>query len=376
MRIVIVAGEISGDILGAGLLQRMISMHPNIEFVGIGGEKMQALGFTSLFPLERLSVMGFVEPLKRLPELLHIRKTLKNYCIDNKVDLFIGIDSPDFNLPIERYVKERGIKSAHYVSPSVWAWRQGRIKGIKKSVDLMLTLLPFEADFYRKHQVPVAFVGHTLADQIAMEPNVVLARKKLGIDNGIPVVALMPGSRGGEVAMLGRLFLEVAHSISQTVSSCHFVLPAANKERLAQILAIKAEFPLLSLQVLDGDSHTAMEASDVVLLASGTTALEAMLLKKPMIVAYKVTRITYWLLSKLVKTPFISLPNLLANRLVVPEIIQDEATCERLVLEVRRLLLEAEAKQYQLDEFYRLHDSIRCNANQKAAQAIETLLCK
>lgn len=376
MLIVIVAGEMSGDILGAGLIKNLQLLHPNAKFVGIGGEKMQALGFVSLFPMERLSVMGFIEPLKRLPELLGIRQSIKQYCINQAADLFIGIDSPDFNLSIERFVKAHGIKTVHYVSPSVWAWRQGRIKGIKKSVDLMLTLLPFEADFYRKHQVPVEFVGHTLADEIAMEPNTTLARERLHIPLHKKVITLMPGSRGGEVDLLGRLFFEVAEALNTQIADCHFILPAANADRKAQINIIQKDFLSLSVQVLDGDSHTAMEAADVVLLASGTTALEAMLLKKPMVVAYKLAPLTYFIFSLLIKTPFISLPNLLAKKAIVPEIIQHAATKERLLSELSSLLTDSLARQQQIEPFYLLHQLIRCDANKKAAAAIEALLCK
>jgi lipid-A-disaccharide synthase len=373
MKIVIVAGEASGDILGAGLMQSLQKLNPHCVFSGIGGAKMQALGFTSLFPLERLSVMGIIEPLKRLPELLHIRKSIKQYCVDNAVDLFIGIDSPDFNLPIEKHLKSQAIKTVHYVSPSVWAWRQGRIKNIKKSVDLMLTLLPFEASFYEEHNVPVKFVGHTLADDIPLEPNTDKAREALDISNQQPVIALMPGSRGGEVALLGPVFLQVAEQIQQRIGNCLFVIPAANELRKQQIIEQLTAYKHLSVKLLDGQSHLAMEASDAVLLASGTTALEAMLLKKPMVVAYKMAPLSYAIISRLVKSPYIALPNLLANTMLVPELLQDDASIENLTQALERALNDKQLREHQIQQFHQLHLHIRCNASQTAAEAIMRL---
>jgi lipid-A-disaccharide synthase len=375
MRIMIVAGEASGDILGAGLMKSLQALRTDIEFFGIGGPLMQSLGFNSLYPMERLSVMGIVEPLKRLPELLHIRKSLKQQALQQKIDLFIGIDSPDFNLNIEYFLKFQGIKTAHYVSPSVWAWRQGRIKKIKKSVDLMLTLLPFEAEFYQQHNVPVRFVGHTLADDLPMNPDVESARKKLHISPAHFVIALLPGSRAGEVALLGRLFLQVAVHLQQKLGACHFVLPAANEHRKLQIQAQLAEFPQLSVQLLDGQSHLAMEAADAVLLASGTTALEAMLLKKPMVVAYKLAPLSAFIIARLIKTPFVALPNLLAKKMLVKELLQGEATVDNLAAAMLDILSNESVKQSQVAEFYQLHESIRKNASDTAAQAIMELLC-
>lgn len=376
MRIAVVAGEASGDTLGAGLMQALWQLSPEIEFVGIGGPKMCALGFTSLFPMERLSVMGLVEPLKRLPELLNIRKTIKHYCLDQQVDLFIGIDSPDFNLNIERRLKQHGIKTVHYVSPSVWAWRQGRIKKIRQSVDLMLTLLPFEAGFYQDNDVPVAFVGHPLADDIALEPDVAQARTALGLPSDLPVVALMPGSRGGEVALLGALFLQVAFALQKQVGPCRFLLPAANAERKQQIQQILQDADLQELEVtlLDGQSHLAMEAADAVLLASGTTALEAMLLKKPMVVAYKMAPLSYAIISRMLKSRYVSLPNLLADAELVPEILQENATRENLTAALQRALTDDAYRQSQIDAFHALHESIRCDASATAAKAIMELL--
>lgn len=374
MQVVIVAGEASGDILGAGLIEALKALNPDIRFAGIGGPKMLAQGFSSLYPLERLSVMGIIEPLKRLPELLHIRKAIKQYCIDNSVDLFIGIDSPDFNLPIEFFLKKRGVKTVHYVSPSVWAWRQGRIKKIRQSVDLMLTLLPFEASFYQEHHVPVKFVGHTLADQIPEIPDVIAARALLDIPAQKYIIALLPGSRGGEVELLGELFLEVAAKIESRLGDCLFLIPAANEQRKKQILLQIEKFPGLPVRLFDGQSHDVMAAADAVLLASGTTALEAMLLKKPMVVAYKMSPVSYAIISRLLKSKYIALPNLLEDSMLVPEVLQDNATIENLSNALEQALCDSTFREQQINAFYRLHKHIRCDANATAARAVMELL--
>lgn len=379
MLIAIVAGESSGDILGAGLIRSLKKIDPTLEFVGVGGSKMIAEGLESLFPIDRLSVMGIMEPLKRLPELLHIRKTIKNYCLNNNVSLFIGIDSPDFNLPIEHFLKQHGKKTVHYVSPSVWAWRQGRIKKIAQSVDLMLTLLPFEASFYQAHQIPVQFVGHPLADDIAMHPDTEKARTELGITSAQKVIALMPGSRGGEVKLLGKLFLQVAADIQQRVDGCIFIIPAANAERKAQLEnqlhELGTDFTRsVNIRLIDGQSHRVMEAADAVLLASGTTALEAMLLKKPMVVSYKMAPLSYAIISRMLKSKYISLPNLLADKALVPEILQNDATVQRLSSELEKALTDKKYRSDQVNAFYQLHETIRCDASAVAAKAVMRLL--
>ena len=285
-----VAGEASGDILGADLIRALKTQFPNAIFEGIGGPKMQAEGFQSLFEMDRLSVMGFVEPLKRLPELLSIRRSIVERYLVQKPAVFIGIDSPDFNSGIEQRLHRAGVKTVHYVSPSVWAWRQGRIKKIKKSVDLMLCLLPFEAGFYKQHQVPVRFVGHPLAGQMAEQPDTQAARSRLGLNPDRPVLCIMPGSRSGEVELLGELFLDTACAVqAQLGTDLQLVIPAANQARYQQISDILSTKQGLSVELLMQNSHLAMEAADAVLLASGTTALEAMLLKKPMVVSYTST---------------------------------------------------------------------------------------
>lgn len=376
MHIAMVAGEASGDLLGAGLIAALRQYYPDARFSGIGGERMIAEGFESLFAMERLSVMGIVDPLKRLPELLRIRKTIKQHCLDEQVDVFVGIDSPDFNLNIERFAKKHRIKAVHYVSPSVWAWRQGRIHGIKKSIDLMLTLLPFEAAFYQRHQVPVTFVGHPLADDIPLQDVTAAARETLAVERKQTVLALLPGSRRSEVALLGELFLQVAEKLQQDGRLDLLLLPAANAERKAQLEKMLEAFPALNVRLLDGQSHTVMAASDAVLLASGTTALEAMLFKKPMVVAYKMAPLSYWIISRMVRTAYISLPNLLADRALVPEFIQHDATLARLVSGVDNMLHNETERQRQIAAFTALHRQLQADASATAARAIRQLLCK
>ena len=376
LRIGIIVGEASGDQLGAGLIAALQSVHPDAIFEGVGGTKMQVLGCTSLYPMETLSVMGLVEPLKRLPELLRMRRGLVEHFIAQPPDVFIGIDAPDFNLGIELRLKKAGIPTVHYVSPSVWAWRQGRIKKIARAVDHMLTLLPFEAEFYQRHNVPVTFVGHPLADELPLVPDISAARTRLKLASDGPVIALLPGSRQSEVGLLGQLFLDAARLCLQARPDLTFVLPAANPARRQQIDAMLADAGDLPISVLDGQSHLAMEAADVVLLASGTTALEAMLLKKPMVVSYKAGWLTHAIISRMLKVPYVSLPNLLADRELVPEVLQDAATPEALAtLLLERLGDSALAVKLHSD-FTELHQQIQCNGNQKAAEAVLSVIAQ
>ncbi len=377
MRIAIVAGETSGDMLGAGLVKSLKERYPDAEFEGIGGPLMQSHGFNSFVPMERLSVMGLVEVLGRLFELLKVRRDLIRYWKKNPPDVFIGIDAPDFNLTLEQKLREAGIKTAHYVSPSVWAWREKRVFKIAKAVDLMLTLFPFEAKFYEKHDVPVTFVGHHLADKIPLETPSAPARENLGLDTTRPVVCLMPGSRGGEVARLGQLFLQTAERMLQKRNDLQFIIPAASVERRNQIEAQLAEFPVnLPVKVVLGQSHTCMAAADTILLASGTATLEAMLLKKPMVVSYIVAPLTYKILKRLVTQEFVSLPNLLAGRELVPEYLQQDATAENLA-EALLVRLEDSDAMHQLHEtFLFIHRQLKRNADHEAAAAIAELLEK
>ena len=368
----IVAGETSGDLLGADLIRGLKKQYPKAIFEGIGGPKMQSEGFNSLFDMERLSVMGLWEPLKRLPELLSIRRSIIKRYSTQKPIVFIGIDSPDFNAKIEQKLHAVGVKTVHYVSPSVWAWRQGRIKKIKRSVDLMLTLFPFEAGFYEQHQVPVCYVGHPLAKQFPKQPNPSSARQQLDLEESKPTLCIMPGSRSAEVELMAELLLDAAAKASESLGSeLQLVIPAANQSRFDQLQKILGT-KLDKVKLLKQQSHLAMEAADVVLLTSGTTALEAMLLKKPMVVGYRMNALSFKILYPLLKTAYVSLPNLLANQSLVPELIQDKATIESLSAEVVNLF-KANSSGL-VEQFDQLHQQLSLDSSALAAAAISQLI--
>jgi lipid-A-disaccharide synthase len=388
MLIGIVAGETSGDILGAGLIRALRERFPTARFEGVGGPCMLECGFHSITPMERLSVMGFVEPLGRLPELLRLKSDLVKRFGAERPAVFIGIDSPGFNLRLEQSLHDAGISTVHYVSPSVWAWGEKRIHKIAKAVDLMLPLFPFEAAIYQQHNIPVHCVGHPMADRIDPDEDQqqvrVQARQQLAL-SAPEIVCLMPGSRRDEVARLAPVFLKAAIACLQQRPDLHFVIPCANASRLTQVQELITQFlqqhnnsKTLStaFTVLDGQSHEAMRAADMVLLASGTATLEAMLLKRPMIVAYKLSAMTWWLASRLVKVPYISLPNLLAGEELVPEFLQHAVTEEALSQELLAWLDDS-AKQSALhNTFTRIHRSIRLDANAEAAAAIADLISR
>lgn len=381
MHIGIVAGEASGDILGADLIQALMQRFPTCRFSGIGGERMLNLGFESLYPQDRLAVMGFIEPLKRLPELLTIRQQLFQHFVKQKVDIVIAIDSPDFNLTLEKKLRAAHIKTVHYVSPSVWAWRQGRIKLIKKSVDWMLTLLPFEADFYQKHHVPVTFVGHPLADQFPIENDTSQARKllkeikpQLTLDGSKTIIACLPGSRQGEVDKIGPAIWGAMQYLSDSIPQLEIIVPALNRDRRQQIEEQLSLYPNLPISVIDGHSQTLMSASDCVVMASGTTTLEAMLLKKPMVVVYKKDAFSFWLISRMLKTKYISLPNLLLGKMQVPELLQDAATPDTISKAVSYWLDHPQEVAKLQEQFANVHQQLRLNASETASGVIENLL--
>lgn len=373
MRIAIVAGEPSGDLLGAGLIQELKARRPDAVFEGIGGERMRAEGFESLFPLEELSIMGLVEVLRHLPRLLEIRRALAQRYLANPPDVFIGIDSPDFNLGLERQLRAGGVRTVHYVSPTVWAWRQGRIKTIRQAADLVLALFPFETAFYERQGVNSVYVGHPAADRLPLEVDSARYRAELGLDPAATVVALLPGSRGGELAQLGPLFAAAVGLIRAELPDCRFVAPMVNADRRAQFEAALAAAGVREhVQLLDGRSQVAMGAADCVLLASGTATLEAMLLKRPMIAAYRVAPATAWLVKtlRLIKTPHFALPNLLAGEAVIPELIQDDATPERLAAEVLAQLTDRDGRTRLQARFAELHRQLRRDASARAAEAV------
>jgi lipid-A-disaccharide synthase len=376
LRFGIVAGEKSGDILGASLITALRSRYPNCEFVGVGGPAMKAFGCESLTPMDRLSVMGFVEPLGRLPELLTLKKRLEQRFLKDQIAAFIGIDSPDFNLRLAAALHQHGIKTVHYVSPSVWAYRQKRILKIKQSIDLMLTLFPFETAIYEEHKVRVACVGHPLADQIGFEDNKAVHRQELGLTADAQVIALMPGSRAGEIKRLAPTFLEAAMAALQKFPQLSFVIPYSGVEAKAQISALLRAaniFESDQFQLVD-NSHKAISAADMVIMASGTATLEALLLRRPMLICYKVAPLTYAIGSRLLKIPYVGLPNLLAGKRLVPEYLQGQLTASALVNEIENFMTQPAAFADVLSEFERIHKALRTGASDKAAKAITQLV--
>lgn len=380
MHIAMVAGESSGDALGAGLIRALRQRFPDARFEGIGGPRMLAEGFHSRVPMERLSVMGFVEPLGRLPELLRIKRDLVRELDRSRPDVFIGIDSPGFNLRLEKDLHGFGLPTVHYVSPSVWAWGARRIHAMARCVDLMLTLFPFETAIYEEHGIPVHCVGHPLADSIAPGDSGAgreAARERLALPPSAPVVALMPGSRRAEIERLGRLFLQAAGQCLQRRPEMHFVIPCASPERRRQVEALLQQYgPELSARchVLDGDSHTAMQAAHLVLLASGTATLEAMLLKRPMVVCYRLAPLTWMLASRLLRVPHVALPNLLAGRELVPELLQGAVTVPALVDNIHHWLENTGKREELFRAFDDIHRHIRRDADDSAAGAVAGLL--
>lgn len=371
LNVAIVAGEASGDLLGAELIKVLARAVPDLNVVGIGGPLMIAAGCHSLFPMETLSVMGLVEVLGRLPAILKCRKQLYEYFSENKPDVFIGIDSPDFNLPLEKKLKSQGVLTIHYNSPTVWAWREKRLKNIAKSVDLMLTQFPFEAAFYEERQIPVRFVGHPLADLIPLEPDVAAARAELGIASDAKVVAILPGSRQSELKRLAKLFLDTANWCLERDPNLVFIAPMVNQKLHSEFSALLASQNYkLPLTILSGKSRVAMAASDVALLASGTATLEAMLLKKPMVVAYKLSPITYQIAKRMLKIDNYSLPNLLAEENLVPEFMQHAATIENLGSAILERLESKEISAKLKTAFTQIHHGLRRDAAYKVGDAV------
>ncbi len=377
--IAIIAGEVSGDILGAGLIHALKARYPHAKFIGIGGERMIAEGFETLFDMEELSVMGLVEVLKHLPRLLKIRGSIIEQLSVLKPDVFIGIDAPDFNLDVELKLKQRGIKTIHYVSPSVWAWRQKRVYKIAAATNLVLAFLPFEKAFYDRFNVPCRFIGHTMADAIPLKPNRDDACQLLNLDPTQRYVAILVGSRGSEVEFLSEPFLQTAQLLHQRYPDVKFLVPLINQKRRQQFEQIKQRVaPELDMILLDGNARAAMIAAEATLLASGTAALEAMLCKSPMVVGYRMKPFTYFLAKRLVKTKYISLPNLLADEMLVPELIQEDCNPTKLAEKLSLYLSEDKStvqnRHVLLQRFTELHQMIQCNADQQAAQAVIDLL--
>ena len=373
LRVGIVVGELSGDTLGEGFMKAIQEQYPNAEFVGIGGPKMKALGCESLFEMEELAVMGLVEVLGRLPRLLKVKAELVKYFTSNPPDVFIGIDAPDFNLRLELDLKNAGIKTVHYVSPSVWAWRPKRIFKIDKATDLVLAFLPFEKAFYDKYNVACEFVGHTLADAIPLEPNQAQARELLGLEQDKKWLAVLPGSRGGEMKLIAQPFIETCQRIHKKYPDIGFVVAAVNETRKQQFTEIwKATAPELDFVIVQDTARNVITAADSVLLASGTVALECMLLKRPMVVGYKVNKLTGYIVKKLAITEFVSLPNILAGEEIVKEHILEECHPDFLFPSVDAML--SGDNSALIERFTEMHHWIRKDADKQAASQVLKLI--
>lgn len=369
-----VAGEISGDNLAAPLIREIRQRRPEAVFSGIGGPGMLAEGFNSLFDIERLSVNGFIDPIKRLPELIRILVTLRRHFLADPPAVFVGVDFNFFNLLLEQMLNKAGIPTVHYVSPTVWAWRQGRIKKIAKAVDLMLTLYPFEIDVYRQNNIRASFVGHPLADTIPLEADVNAARSQLGYQNSDKIIAILPGSRGSEVKLSGPEFLQAADLCFQKVPELKFLIPAANPARQQQIeTLVYQQASHLPIRILLGNAQAAMACADVVLVNSGTATLEALLLKRPMVMSYRLGKLTYAIVSRMTRNRFFALPNILAEKELVPEFIQDQATPERLS-EALLERLQDTGRAELLAAYREIHLQLRQNSAVRAAEAVLTMI--
>ncbi|MEQ1488431.1 MAG: lipid-A-disaccharide synthase [Methylotenera sp.] len=375
VRIGIVAGESSGDLLGSHLMQALKAKRPDIEFVGIAGPKMMREGAKSLFPIERLSVRGYFEVIKHLYGLLKLRRQLLQHLLNNRIDLFIGIDAPDFNFWLEKQLKNKGITAIHYVSPSVWAWRKNRINKIKHAVTHMLALFPFEPALYQQAGVPVTYVGHPLADMLPLVPDTTAAREGLRLKPESLVIAMLPGSRQSEVQQHAALFVKTAKLIYSEHPETIFLVPLITREtRNIFELAIFNEHESLPIQILFGHAHDAMEAADVIIVASGTATLEAALLKKPMVITYRMPNLSWQLLKRMRLQPYVGLPNILAERFVVPELLQHDATPEKLAQAALKFVHDTSYTADIKAEFTKMHHSLQQNTAEKAAAVILSYL--
>ena len=377
-RFALCAGEASGDLLGAGLIEQLRARFPDAQFAGIGGDAMRAAGFEAWHDAQELAVMGFAEVLSHLPRLLKLRRAFRERLLDWKPDVFIGIDAPDFNLGIERWLKSRGVRTVHYVSPSVWAWREKRAEKIGRSADRVLCLFPMEPAIYAKHDVDARFVGHPLADTMPLEPDREAARTAIGLPADAPVLALLPGSRLGEISRLGAPFLEAAARIAREIPDLQVVIPAANaacRQAIEKLLS-DSPFPIPHSRLLDGQARTAMVAADVVLLASGTATLEAMLAKRPMVVGYRIAPLTHAIVKGLgmLKVDRYALPNVLAGADLAPELMQQDCTPDKLAEAVLGWFRNPDAVASLQSRYREIHLELRRDASARAADAVAELV--
>lgn len=375
MRIAIIAGEASGDLLGAGLIRAVTARHPEARFEGVAGPQMVAAGCDTLYPMERLAVMGLFETFRRFRELHGVRRQLIRYFTDDPPDIFIGVDAPDFNLTLERALRRSGVPTVHYVSPQVWAWRRYRLPKIRRATDMMLTLFPFEEEFFRDQGVCARFVGHPLADVIPEVPDQGAARRALELPARGEIVAILPGSRLSEVSVLAEPMIGTACWLARRRPRMQFIVALVNdqiRDRFETTLSEYDERPDMRLHM--GDARTVMAAADAVLLASGTASLEALLLKRPMVITYRLGRLSWWIAKLVVKVPFAGLPNLLAGRAVVPELLQDDAEPEKLGAALLEFLDNPKLTSALKEEFREIHTMLRNNADERAADAVLELI--
>lgn len=378
IKIGIVAGEASGDLLGSRLIRALKALNPEIEFIGIAGPKMVAEGAISLFPMEKLSLHGFgFDVLKEIPGLLKIRRQLYQYFVDHRPDVFIGIDAPDFNFVLEKKLKKKGINTIHYVSPSIWAWRKGRIGKIKKAVNQVLALFPFEPAIYDAAGLKATYVGHPMADEISLFPDAQDAREQLKISHHSKIIAMLPGSRMGEVRQHALLFVKTAQNIAKLYPDTLFLVPLVTRETrnifedaMFQNFYQHPEEVQPNISILFGHSHLAMQAADFVLVASGTATLEAALLKKPMVITYRMPKLSWQILKRMNYLPWVGLPNILAERFVVPELLQNDATPERIAGTIMDMMIDKPKLDDIRTEFTTMHETLKQDNAKKAAQAI------
>jgi lipid-A-disaccharide synthase len=375
-KIAIVAGEASGDLLGAHLISALKKQRKGLTFFGIAGPKMMNEGATSLFAMEKLSVRGYFEVIMHLRGLLKLRKSLLKQILAEKPDVFIGIDAPDFNFWLERKLKKRGIPTIHYVSPSIWAWRGGRIHKIKRAVTHMLALFPFEPILYESVNMPVTYVGHPLADELPLRPNKRAARELLKLRQNELIIAMLPGSRQSEVQQHAELFVKTAELMNQHHPSAKFIVPLITRETrdIFERALAKTTDNTLEMKLLFSHAHDAMEAADFVIVASGTATLEAALLKQPMIITYRMPTLSWWLLKPMHYLPYVGLPNILAGKFIVPELLQKNATPEKLNETMTEILKDAVALKAIKQEFTDIHHSLKQNSAKKAADVILSYL--
>jgi lipid-A-disaccharide synthase len=376
LRVGMVAGEASGDLIAARLIAALKARGRPMLFAGIGGPRMAAQGFKSQFPMEKLSVRGFAEALRHYREIMGIRRSLTRALLEQRPDLFIGVDSSDFNLGLERRLKGAGIPTIHYISPSVWAWRRWRVRKVARAVSRILVMFPFEAPLYEKAGVPVTYTGHPLADLIPLKPDKQEARAQLRLPRDRLIVALLPGSRRSELHYMARAFVLAAHRLREEVRDVHFVCPMVTRDTrdMFERAVRQLEHDQLPLTLLFGHSHEALAAADLALVASGTATLETALFKTPMVIAYRQSPITWALMRPMLYLPYVGMPNVLAGERLVPELLQDQATPEALAAALLDLLRDSGAQHRQIERFREFHELLRRDAAEKAADAVLEVL--